>query len=389
MKDTSSTLNSKFERMKLFIRYIKYTGLLLGIMIFFQACEEDEPLAPVPTALFTISSENVVVGEYITLQNQTKNATAFEWSLGNGVVSSAQSPEFSYDRVGNYKINMIAIGPGGREKSSLEVQVSNPDVFYMDSNEEALQKLIYFDTIETVFMLPAQGRGISYDPRDEKIYYTDEENGVIITSNLDSSATSKVVVPDFFLETYTVEVDTLNDKLYFADTYGYLYRSNLDGSQIEELANPDDGLEFPTDVALDLVNGKIYISDIGIRSTGYAADGIWVANLDGSGIEKIITGGGFAVAVDSRNSFLYYNDAYIKGNLRQVSLNNYDDISDFAPLGSEGRSYGIEVFGSKVYWTDLGDDIGLGLIKRANWDGTGVEVLVEELTEPRHLIVKK
>lgn len=375
--------------MKKLLYNIKYTGLLIAVSITSFSCSEEEPVAPEPTASFSVSSENVVVGEYITLRNQTENGTAFEWSLGNGIISTETSPTYSYDKIGNYKINMIAIGPGGREKASQELQVTNPDIFYIDSGEEALQKVIYNDTIETVFLLPGFGRGLSYDPRNNRLYYPNEDSGEIIASNLDSSATELVVVPDFFLETYTVEVDTANDKLYFADSFGYLYRSNLDGSNIEELANPDDGLEFPTDLALDLVNGKVYLSDQGIGSTGYAADGIWVADLDGSNLEKVISGAGFAVAVDTRNDLLFYNDAFIKGNIRVAPLNDLDNVEDFAPLGSEGRSYGIEVFGSKVYWTDLGDDTGEGLIKRANWDGTSVEVLVDELTEPRHLIVKK
>ncbi len=61
-----------------------------------------------------------------------------------------------------------------------------------------------------------------------------------------------------------------------------IWRANLDGSGVEALVTSD--LESPTAIALDLVNRKVYWAHSGLGT-------IKRANLDGSGIEEIVSGG--------------------------------------------------------------------------------------------------
>ena len=112
-------------------------------------------------------------------------------------------------------------------------------------------------------------------------------------------------------------------KLYWTD-WGTdkIQRSNLDGSGVEDLITT--GLEFPVGLALDVSGGKLYWTDAD-------TDKIQRSNLDGSGVEDLVTTG----------------------------LG--------APFG-----LALDVSGGKLYWTDAGTD----KIQCSNLDGSGVEDLV-------------
>ena len=93
-------------------------------------------------------------------------------------------------------------------------------------------------------------------------------------------------------------------------------RANLDGSGVEDLVT---GVSFPYGIALDLGGGKMYWT---------STDKVQRANLDGSGVEDLVTG------------------------VQSVGI-------------------ALDVGRGKVYWTRSS-----GLIQRANLDGSGVEDLV-------------
>ncbi|MDE2812499.1 MAG: hypothetical protein OXM01_05730, partial [Gemmatimonadota bacterium] len=99
-------------------------------------------------------------------------------------------------------------------------------------------------------------------------------------------------------------------------------RSNLDGSGVEDLVTT--GLVGPYGLVLDVSGGKLYWTDFG-------TDKIQRSNLDGSGVEDLVTTG-----------------------------------LDF-PV-----RLALDVSGGKMYWTDGGTD----KIQRSNLDGSGVEDLV-------------
>src|SRR5688500_11654755 len=60
-----------------------------------------------------------------------------------------------------------------------------------------------------------------------------------------------------------------------------IYRSRLDGSNVELILGPANGLNDPRHIAVDHVGGKMYwVEMFGIKR----------ANLDGSGLETIVSG---------------------------------------------------------------------------------------------------
>jgi len=117
------------------------------------------------------------------------------------------------------------------------------------------------------------------------------------------------------------------DQIYWTDQGTHkIQRSNLDGSGIQDLVT---GLPDPAGFGLDASGGKMYWGD-------GDAHKVQRANLDGSGVEDLVTG--------------------------------------------LARPYGmaLDAAGGKMYWTDQGSS----KVQRANLDGSGVEDLVTGLFQP-------
>ena len=114
------------------------------------------------------------------------------------------------------------------------------------------------------------------------------------------------------------------DKIYFIDI-GKVHRANLDGSGVEAIVT---GLTEPYGIDVDTSAGKIYWTDI-------AAKKIQRANLDGTGLEDLVT------------------------------------------IGLSAPTFiALDTAAGKMYWTDR----DAGKVQRANLDGSGVEDLLTGLS---------
>ena len=163
-------------------------------------------------------------------------------------------------------------------------------------------------------------------------------NGTIDEANFDGTGLHAVVsglgAPN------AVALDLTGDKIYWDDIVtNKIQRSNLDGSDVEELVTTN--LTGPRGLALDLIGDKVYWADPGTDSGIHAT--IERSNLDGTDRETLIT---FPINSD----------------------------------GTEDRPDGLalDVADGKMYWTDL----GLGTIYSANLDGANIQTLVSGLNTP-------
>ena len=155
-------------------------------------------------------------------------------------------------------------------------------------------------------------------------------------------------------------------KLYWTD-WGTdkIQRANLDGSGVEDLV-VGGGLDGPDGLALDVVGGKMYWTDAG-------ASRIQRANVDGSNVENLVTGLGipYGLALDVVGGKMYWTD-------RQTSRIQRSDLdgTDVEDLITSGLVFPgelvLDVQGGKMYWTNPGSQ----KIQRANLDGSQVEDLV-------------
>ncbi len=159
-------------------------------------------------------------------------------------------------------------------------------------------------------------------------------------------------------------------KMYWTDAgTGKIQRSNLDGSGIQNLVTA--GLDEPRGIALDVSGGKMYWTDL--------YDNIQRSNLDGSGVEDLVTGLGLVegIALDVSGGKMYWTDWYRE----KIQRSNLDGsgVEDLVTTGLD-RPGGIalDVSGGKMYWTDF----GTGKIQRSNLDGSGIQNLVTGLDRP-------
>ena len=170
----------------------------------------------------------------------------------------------------------------------------------------------------------------------------------------------------------TVMAATAVGKMYWTD-FGTdkIQRANLDGSGVEDLVT--SGLNDPWGLALDVGARKMYWTDFG-------TDKIQRANLDGSGVEDLVTSGlsglrGLALDVGARK--MYWTDSGTD-KIQRANLDG-SGVEDLVTSGLSGPGHlALDVGAGKMYWTDSGTD----KIQRANLDGSGVEDLVTGLDDP-------
>lgn len=168
-----------------------------------------------------------------------------------------------------------------------------------------------------------------------------------------------------------IAVDPVRQKVYWNEgVTERLFRANYDGSGLEDLKSFD----APRGIALDLVNGKIYLGD---------NRGIHRGNIDGTGFELLFQEEGTGpqeLAVDPIGGKVYWADEDAHAIRRaNLDLSGVEDLITFA-TGSVPHLAGIAVdpFEGKMYWTEDFTSLSLNRIRRANLDGTFVETLLDE-----------
>ena len=156
-------------------------------------------------------------------------------------------------------------------------------------------------------------------------------------------------------------------KMYWTDSgTRKIRRSNLDGSGVEDVVT---GLENPVGIALDVSGGKMYYWT--------ASDGVMGkiqrSNLDGSGVEDLVTGlfPTFGIALDVSGGKMYWTA--FPGRIRRSNLDG-SVVENLVTGLANPWGIALDVSDGKMYWTD--SNIYRRKIQRSNLDGSGVEDLV-------------
>ncbi len=171
-------------------------------------------------------------------------------------------------------------------------------------------------------------------------------------------------------------------KLYWTD-WGTdkIQRADLDGSNVEDLVS-GGGLDGPDGLALEMAGGKIYWTDAGAAK-------IQRADLDGSNVEDLVTSGlsvPYGLAIDVSGGKMYWTDRQ-NGKIQRADLDgsNAEDLLTLAGLAFPGE-IALDAANGKMYWTNPGAD----KIQRADLDGSNVEDLLtsaDGLVDPSGLAV--
>jgi PKD repeat protein len=347
------------------VKNIFYYTSLLALMTFFS-CKKEEDLVN-SNAQFAASKTNVVVNEEIQFTNQSKNATAFKWSFGDGTTSVEANPKKAFSSSSVFKVDLVATGEGGSTTSSIQITVL-PSCFFIVENEDSL-----FAGIEVQFINNSKGatsyqwsfgdanNSTSSDTNSTFAY----DNGGTYTVTL--TALSAVGETSFSKE-ITLEGAPIVKQLYFIE-----YDNNL----IKKL--PLDGTGNTTDIlditgkagvglAYDQANSKIYFSDFEVTGTG----NIWRVNEDGSGIEAIVSdlSDPYAIALDLGAGKIYWTDDL--GNISRANLDgSTQEIGIVNVAGGQMRAIALDEENNKMYFYEVNNED----LYVANLDGTGAVVL--------------
>lgn len=375
------------------IKLILSCLLLVLVAAVIQSCGDDDDSKPKPTASFTASKTTAGVGEAITFTNTSEDATSYLWSFGDGTTSTEESPVKSYAATGEYEVTLAAKGSGGTATTSQDITISaGAEVFVADYGTELIQKFAVASpaTLSTVKDVAGMsGVGIAYDATHQKIYFSDFtafDEGKIWVMNMDGSGLDDIITGLY--EPWGIALDVEGGKIYYTDgadlddednDTSHIYRANLDGSGVETIVTMEGAL-FRT-VALDLVHDKLYFYDVELEN-------LYIANLNGTGQDIIVEGAyGYAIAVDETNSKLYFDDQNSNEGDGALMMSALDGTGIVTVDNTASRIYGISIDNAtnKLYWSARDN----GAVYQSALNGTGRVTLNETFTSPRGMFLKK
>ncbi|MEJ7591182.1 MAG: zinc-dependent metalloprotease family protein [Planctomycetaceae bacterium] len=218
------------------------------------------------------------------------------------------------------------------------------------------------------------------------VYSVDFGNGTINRSRLSGSQPEKIVDLTILLgpsfRTKEIATDAAGNKIYWtatdSSTLIVIQRANLDVSNVETLVSTPYLYGGFRGITLDSAAGKMYWIDNGAHK-------IQRANLNGTQIQDIVVSTGtdfwaMSLALDPAAGKVYWTD-FGAGTQNAVRRANMEDGTNIEVLWTsiDARSptgIALDVAVGKMYWADQTQDV----IRRANLDGTNVEVVVNNAT---------
>ena len=339
----------------------------------------------IPRASFTVeNAENLFSNTPIQFTNTSLGATSYLWNFGDAQnsTSTEENPTFSYPVGGTYTVTLTAISDEGESSVTKEInlEVASEELFFIEYGNTIINKLA-LDGSGTVSpfldMTGMSGLGMVYDATNAKIYFSDSDAadaGKIWRVNLDGSGLQELA--SGIDDPYGLALDVTNGKVYWTDDAGNISRANLDGSSPEiGIVNIPSGQMRAID--LDVENNKMYFYEVNMED-------LYVADLDGSNVSVLVSGVyGYGIKVDTVNDKIYFEDqnseTLIKANLDGTGQEVFDDNGT--------RIYGMDIDYEEgiIYWSGRDSNS----ITKANLDGSGKEVIKDGLNSPRGLFLRK
>ena len=218
-----------------------------------------------------------------------------------------------------------------------------------------------------------------------KLYFVSgsiEEEGSVRVIDADGSNEIILVKGTQVIEPDGVEVDTAGGKMYWTDmgpggaadksvaiNDGRIMRADIDGTNVETVV-PLGLTTTPKQLALDVAGGKVYWSDRGDVGDQRVNPKIMRVNLDGSSLETIVSTdlmSPVGIALDTANGKVYFTDRYAN-NIKRANLDGSD-----VEVVVRDTEYPVDLafdFEKRViYWTAR----KAGCLYLADMDQTGMD----------------
>ena len=213
---------------------------------------------------------------------------------------------------------------------------------------------------------------IAVDIAGCKVYWASEE-GFVQRANLNGTGGVETIATG--PQPFGIALDVAAGKVYWSERFK-IRRANLDGSNPEDLFTsfsiPGEG----RGLTLDLVNRKIYW-----LVTSFPIGAIQRGNMDGSGsLENLITTGEYPweIALDLVDGKMYWTQLSeqstgILARIRRTNLDGTDPIEDLHTDVTHLYGIAIDKLNGKIYWSALSS------INRMDIAGGPVETLIDNL----------
>ena len=229
----------------------------------------------------------------------------------------------------------------------------------MDFDSNGSVNLADFLAFVNVFGTECEGTPPSVVNAAVKMYWGD--GGKIQRSNLDGSNIENLVTG---VNAWGIVLDVAARKMYWTDGGSKIQRANLDGSNIQDLVT---GLSSPQPIALDIAAGMMYWG---------ANNKIQRANLDGSNVQDLVTGlnNPDGIALDIAAGMMYWQD-WNTGKIQRANLDG-SNVQDLVTGLNNPDGIALDIAAGMMYWTEDGK------IRRANLNGSNIQDLVTGLSRP-------
>ena len=283
------------------------------------------------------SAQTVGVGQGEAIGAEGKTTVELQAPTSNtGIYASWDSDIWDFGTSNQYPV-LHNFGPSSPPPTTPTVLLASPHIYWVDEEAQKIQGIIRKDDVQSVADLATSAQGldmpgsIAVDVANGMVYWTDDgdgdpqtPDGAIRRVNLDGSGSVENVKAGL-ADPVGIALDVPGDKMYWIErTQGKVFRSNLDGSDMEELLG---NLHLPHQIALDTVKGRMYWTERGGSKIRWA-------DLEGNKVTDLVRyGNPFGLALD--------------------------------------------LLAGKMYWTERGSGLdGRDLIARADLDGQNIEVLI-------------
>jgi len=225
--------------------------------------------------------------------------------------STFNNSRLGYGPVGGPAITLhqspTVVGPSG-----LAVDATTAQIYWVDWGGDRIRRSSIDGTgvvnVQTGFSYP---RDVALDLAGGKVYWTVLEGNTVRRANLDGTSPEVLVT---VATPFCLDLDLVAGYLYFANhPQGKVQRITLDGTGLTDVLNAPNALG----VAVDRAAGKIYWSEARGGPNGLLRR----ANLDGSNAETLVAGLAFPsdLALDLVNGWIYWAE-YDAGRIGRARL---------------------------------------------------------------------
>lgn len=256
---------------------------------------------------------------------------------------------------------------------ALEISpVSAAMVYWTDQSARTISRVNDDGTGSSELVLSELGNlhGIAVHPT-LGVFWVDQQDDAVYRADFDGTGKIALVTVTDTMNPLALALDSTNGRMYWTDSTGdgtsRIRSTKLDGTDLQTFTTAGS-LSVFSGLAVDPVGGKLYWVDTNVV-------GIWRANLDGSGSEKIVnhipgTGGPNDIDVDPIGGKIYWSASGLTNTVEWADLNGSNRQTLISGGLSNPSGVAVDSLQGKVYWESNAG------IERANLDGTGRETVL-------------